>query len=620
MWRGAIEVLTLGKLAPGQQHYYLDTVARGAEEYYTGGKEAPGEWVGRSAARLGLAGEVDAEVLRQVLESRHPTTAERLTRAQGAPTIPGFDATFCAPKSVSLLFALGKSEASNEVRNAHDAAVIAALSVLETEAARARRGRGGTERHVGEGFVSAGFRHRTSRAADPHLHTHVLVANLVWCPDDGRWSALDGRSLYGWAKTVGYLYEAQLRAGLSRRLGVTWTPVSNGIADVDGIPNPVLRAFSRRRQDIEMRMEDRGETGARAAQLAAYATRLRKQDVVAESLVTEWRARASALGFDDAAITALLHSGGPVVAPMPGTPVAEILFAELASPTGLTAHSASFGRREVFQAIAAGLPAGGTVDQIVELADAFLDSEHVIPLQSRIGLRTSDVIRRSDGRVVAVHVDEHRWTTPEMLATERSVIVTAIDRHHDGVGVAHDDHIESALRARPSLSHEQIAMVRQLTTSGAGVDAVEGVAGSGKTYALAAAREAWQASGHRVIGCALAARTAAQLEQDTAIPSMTLDRLLRQLDGNRIELDDGAVLVVDEAAMVGTRKLARFLAHADRTGAKVVLVGDHHQLPEIDVGGAFVGIHARLQGARLLENRRQIEPWERDALARTPRR
>ena len=202
-----------------------------------------------------------------------------------------------------------------------------------------------------------------------------------------------------------------------------------------------------------------------------------------------------------------------------------------------------------------------------------------------------------------------------MLATERSVIVTAIDRHHDGVGVAHDDHIESALRARPSLSHEQIAMVRRLTTSGAGVDAVEGVAGSGKTHALAAAREAWRTSGHRVIGCALAARAAAQLEQDAAIPSMTLDRLLRQLDGNRIELDDGTVVIVDEAAMVGTRKLARLLAHADRTGTKVVLVGDHHQLPEIDAGGAFAGIHGRLQGVRLLENRRQIEPWERDALA-----
>jgi conjugative relaxase-like TrwC/TraI family protein len=607
-------VLSLGKLAPGQQQYYLETVARGAEDYYTGAKEAPGEWTGLSAARLALVDEVDADALRFILESRDPTTGERLTRAQGAPKIPGFDATFCAPKSVSLLFALGEPEVSNEVRNAHDAAVAAALRVLEAEAARARRGRGGTERHIAEGFVSAAFRHRTSRAGDPHLHTHVLVANLVWCPDDGRWSALDGRSLYGWAKTVGFLYEAQLRAELTRRLGVAWTPLTNGIADIDGIPRKVLRAFSRRRQKIEMHMEERGETGARAAQRATYATRGRKHDTSTESLLPEWRARAAALGLDDAALASLL-GGGRTVLPAPGTPVAEALFMQLASPTGLTARATSFGRREVLQEIAARLPQGGTIDQIVALADGFLTSEHVIPLGGQVGLRTSDVIRRTDGRVVAVHVDEQRWTTPEMLATERWLINMAIDRQHDHICIARPDDVDAALKARPSLSDEQVRMVRRLTTSGAGIEAVEGVAGSGKTYALAAAHDAWYASGHRVIGCALAARAAAQLEAESAIPSMTLDRFVRQLDRSTVVLDGRTVVVVDEAAMVGTRKLAQLLDRADAAGSKVVLVGDHHQLPEIDAGGAFAGIRARLQGDRLVENRRQVETWERQALA-----
>jgi conjugative relaxase-like TrwC/TraI family protein len=608
-------MLSVGKLAPGQQEYYLETVARGAEEYYTGAKEAPGQWTGLSTARLGLAGEVDADALGLILESRDPASRERLTRAQGAAKIPGFDATFCAPKSVSLLFALGEPETSNEVRNAHDAAVAAALRVLEAEAARARRGRGGIERHVAEGFVGAAFRHRTSRAGDPHLHTHVLVANLVWCPDDGRWSALDARSLYGWAKTVGYLYEAQLRAELAHRLGVAWTPVTKGIADIDGIPKRVLRAFSRRRQEIEMHMEERGESGPRAAQRAAYATRTRKHDTPTESLLPEWRARAAALGLDDTALASLLHAGRGAARPEPGTPASEALFVQLASPIGLTARAASFGRREVLQAIAGRLPAGGTIDRIVELAEAFLASDRVVALGAPSGLRSSDVIRRADGCVVAVHVDEHRWTTPEMLATERAVINTAIDRQHDRAGVADPNHVEVAVAARPSLSHEQVRMVRQLTTSGAGVDAVEGVAGSGKTYALAAAHDAWRASEHRVVGCALAARVAAQLEQDTAIPSMTLDRLLRELERCGIQLDDRTVVVVDEAAMVGTRKLAQLFDHAASAGAKVALVGDHHQLPEIDAGGSFAGIHTRLQGGRLVENRRQIELWERHALA-----
>jgi conjugative relaxase-like TrwC/TraI family protein len=609
-------MLSLGKLSPGQQEYYLRTIAAGAEEYYTGAKEAPGEWVGQSASRLGLAGEVDADALHWVLEARDPGTGERLTRAQGAPKVPGWDATFCAPKSVSLLFALGKPEASNEVRNAHDAAVTAALAVLEAEAARCRRGRGGTQRHDAEGFVAAAFRHRTSRAGDPHLHTHVLAANLVWSPHDGRWSALDARGLYGWAKTVGFLFEAQLRAELTRRLGVSWGLVVNGIAEIDGIPREILRAFSQRRQEIEMHMAERGEHGARAAQIATYATRKAKDvEVAAESLLPEWRARAERLGLDARALAGVLYQGTPMRVPRPTFPDAELLFASLASPSGLTERSASFGRREVLQAICAAMPHGSDIRDIVALADAFLASRHAVPLGSRSGLRTSDVIRRGDGVVVATHVDELRWTTPEMLATERRLIDAAEGRRHDTAGIAEHSHVTTALAARRSLSHEQVHMVRAVTGSGAGVEVVEGVAGSGKTRALDAARHAWQASGYEVIGCALAARAAAELEQGSAISSMTLDRLLRRLDNSESAgLDARTVVVVDEAAMVGTRKLARLLEHAERAGAKVVLVGDHYQLPEIDAGGAFAGLAARLSATQLVENRRQVHAWERAAL------
>ena len=101
-------MLSLGKLAPGQQQYYVDTVARGAEVYYTGAKEAPGQWIGASAPRLGLQGEVDAEALAHVLGHIDPTGTYRLTAARSVPTVAGFDVTFCAPKSVSLLFALGR--------------------------------------------------------------------------------------------------------------------------------------------------------------------------------------------------------------------------------------------------------------------------------------------------------------------------------------------------------------------------------------------------------------------------------------------------------------------------------------------------------------------------------
>lgn len=179
-------MLSLGKLAPGQQEYYLDTVAKGAEEYYTGAKEAPGEWHGSASARLGLAGEVDAAAFASVLAHRHPGTGDSLTGGRWHPAVAGFDATFSAPKSVSLLLALNAPETSNEVRNAHDASVRAVLGFLESQASVGRRGRGGLFSVPGDGFVAAAFRHRTSRAAEPQLHTHVVVANLVHSPAHDR--------------------------------------------------------------------------------------------------------------------------------------------------------------------------------------------------------------------------------------------------------------------------------------------------------------------------------------------------------------------------------------------------------------------------------------------------
>jgi ATP-dependent exoDNAse (exonuclease V) alpha subunit len=166
------------------------------------------------------------------------------------------------------------------------------------------------------------------------------------------------------------------------------------------------------------------------------------------------------------------------------------------------------------------------------------------------------------------------------------------------------------------MSDEQMRMVWRICFSGAGVDIVEGVAGAGKTYALAAANQAWTEGGHTVIGCALAAKAARQLQIDAGIPSQTIDRLLIDLD--RVEhggLAPNTVVVVDEAAMVGTRKLLRLLDHAERANAKVVLVGDPCQLPEIEAGGAFVGLRQRLDASLLTTNRRQHERWERDALA-----
>ncbi len=303
-------MLSIGKLGAGGQVYYLATVAPGVEDYYVGRGEAPGRWRGSLADELGLDGRVDADSLRAVLEGRDPSSEAVLGRAR-SDRVPGFDLTFRAPKSVSVLFALGGFETAGEVRGAHDEAVEAALGYLERTACWSRRGTNGIEQIQGQGFVAAGFRHRTSRAGDPHLHTHVLVANVTRAID-GRWLTLDARHLYLHAKTAGYLYEAHLRAELTRRLGVAWGPVQNGIADIDGIPKAVLRAFSTRRAEIEAEMAYRGVTSARAAEVAALDTRQAKDyRVDPVTMIEHWQQQANELGLDRDSLETILHRAEP---------------------------------------------------------------------------------------------------------------------------------------------------------------------------------------------------------------------------------------------------------------------------------------------------------------------
>ena len=608
----AVALLSIGKLAAGAGDYYTAMVADGAEEYYTSAREAPGVWVGEASHRLGLSGTVRPDDFASVLDHQYPATDVRITVSRSAPRVTAFDATFCAPKSVSILHGLGTPNVRSAVRQAHDVAVREAVAVFETEASRGRRGHGGAEVIDGDGFVAAAFAHRTSRAGDPHLHTHVVIANLVHGPDD-RWTALDARPLYHWSKTVGYLYEAELRHQLAQTVGLEWRTVRRGIADITAVPMQVVDEFSTRRHEIEAHMADNGFDSARSAQLAAYATRrMKDHSATPESLAHGWRQRAAELGFDYEQVCDRLNAD-TLTPRSTGLVHLNPMFEHLAGPDGLTKNRSTFGRREVIQGICDLLPNGAPIADICEWADLFIDSDRC----TRLAGTKSAVIRTNDGRTVSARTDETRFSTPDMLATERRLIATAVERVNAGVGAAASYLVDIAIAQRPSMSDEQAEMARQLCTSGSGVDLVEGVAGAGKTFALAAANQAWTDSGYIVIGCALAAKAARQLQTDADIPSHTIDRLLIDLDRSEHGgLGPNTVIVVDEAAMVGTRKVLRLLDHAQRADAKVVLVGDPCQLPEIEAGGAFVGLRRRLDASHLSENRRQREPWERAALAR----
>jgi conjugative relaxase-like TrwC/TraI family protein len=601
-------VLSIGKLGRGQEGYYLQAVARGVEDYYLGSGEAPGRWIGGGCGGLGLSGRVGPDQLRAVLDGRSPADPQRsLLSHRRADRLPGYDLTFSAPKGVSLQFALGGPELMLEVRRAHDAAVAAALGYLEREAGEVRRGKDGVVRLSGSGFVAAAFRHRTSRAGDPQLHTHVLVANMTRGAD-GRWSALDGQQIYAQAKTAGTLYQAALRYEL-RELGLAWAVRDNGLAELADVPHRVLRAFSRRRVEIEQAMAEHGSSSRAGAQSATLTTRKSKDyGLRPESLAAEWHTRAEVLGFDAAARDRLLHR---LPARLPATAELVRASAELLSADGLTAMSSTFGRAEAIRGWCVRLPQGAPVLEVEELADRLLVCPEVVALGAPTPRASADPV------VGGAERNARRYSTTEMLATEAAVLAEATAARNAGVGLAGPDGVERALTAR-ELSDEQRALVRRLTSSGDGVDVVVGKAGAGKTSALAAAAEAWRAAGHPVLGTAVAARAALAFGEQAGIPAMTVTRLLAALDkpvaGRPAGLARGTVLIVDEAGMLGTRPLARLLDHAREADAKLVLVGDHHQLPELTAGGAFRALATTLQATELQHNRRQIEPWERGAL------
>lgn len=339
-------------------------------------------------------------------------------------------------------------------------------------------------------------------------------------------------------------------------------------------------------------MEARAEHSAKAAQIAALDTRKAKAyDVDANALRTDWAARADELGFGPVEVAELLERG---VVREPQRWSAGSLFDDLASATGVTEHASTFGRRDVVRAVAERMPDGADVTAIEDLADGFIAERRVVEVGDVAG--------------------EPRWTTIELLLTEHRVVERARSQRDVGAGVADAEMVDAAIAERPSISDEQAAMVRHLTGSGAGIDVAVGAAGTGKTFTFDASREGWEASGYSVVGAALSARAAAELSAGSGIASMTITRLLNQLDDGRLVLDRGCVLVIDESGMVGTRTLDAISRHTTAAGAKLVLAGDTAQLPEIDAGGTFRAMSIHAPSTVLVENRRQINEWEVGAL------
>src|SRR5450432_3158818 len=409
---GVNQVLSSAKIGRTSWRYYQASVAVGACEYYLGAGETPGVWVGRGLAQLGLepGGEVSEQQLEAVFaRGLHPVTGEALGRGWRADAVTGYDLTFSAPKSVSVLWALGGATAQTQVAQAHRAAVNAAISYLDTHAALSRRGTDGVEQIRTGGFAAALFDHRTSRAGDPQLHTHALVPNKLLCAD-GVWRTIDGHELFHHKKAAGVLYQAALRAELHSRLGVVFdAPSAHGQAEILGVPKEVMAAWSKRTAQIDAeaapviadyeatlgRDLTRNERAA-VTKTAVLKTRQGKEPAGSVSVLHDrWQTEAAALGWGAvtlhnaviAATKAFAVAVTPATQPFavdgvaPAQPfTVAVTPAVTPSPAELAALAAGrrhgvFSRADLTIGIAATLPViAETADQTRQRVEALTDS------------------------------------------------------------------------------------------------------------------------------------------------------------------------------------------------------------------------------------------------------
>jgi conjugative relaxase-like TrwC/TraI family protein len=604
------------ELDPGRlASYWTAKVASGIEDYYAGEGEAPGEWYGQGAAALGLNGEIDPDDLTAVLRSEYGELKGMSNRvgpghspySGGTATVrrrPGWDFCFRAPKSVSLIYAFGDERARKEVIEAHDAAVKAALDYAERHLVKTRRSVNGVRQQAkGEGLIVALFRHRISRAGDPLLHTHALVVNATR-DDRGRWLRLNAPHLLGASKTLSYLYQAKLRAELTRRLGVEWEPVRNGLADVKGIRREAIEAFSRRKQEILELLDSRGQDPSqpRANQQAAYETRRAKQGSLApKALREEWERYAEEVGLGRVDVERALNRIR--VAERVSPSELHRIARELAEGQGIVRESSSATEHEIVRAICERLPHGADVEEIERCVELVAASPELVRV---------DPPERPE-RLTELRPEGARYTTRTLLAAEREVIEAAIEGQGSGVAVAPGNGVEAVLRERrwSTLRPEQERMVRALASEGDLISVVRGDAGTGKTFALGAYREVLERAEWRVIGAASTRRAAAELEQvgidSSSIAATLTETRLRGL-GRR------TVLIVDEASTATTWDIRALLREVDRARGKLVLVGDPRQLGAIGPGGVFRALLDRLEPIELTEVVRQGLEVDREAI------
>lgn len=619
-------VLTVAKLSRWSIAYYNDTAhavgmaARDAQrangglgEYYAEGDTRTPVWVcagdaHRAAELVGLddaqraGGEADTGVVRRWLDEGVAPSGG-CGRALGKGSVHGFDLTFCAPKSVSLLRALHPNDVTQKaVVNAHTAALAEAMEYLAEHAGYTRVHNpvtGDKDLVRLPGIVAVAYQHETSRAGDPHLHTHVIVPNRQ-ARADGKLVSLDGTSLFHEARAAGVIYQATLRRELHRAIGVEWSAIdpATGMAEVAAIDPASITAWSQRASALRAWAAKNlvvvdPKVGPTQAQLAAAqkATRPGKPEQLAWAQLRRlWREDPRGWTIDRGAHQAARQARQAAA----GRGVWQrSRLVEAAEQRG----QAVLTRADLVELIGAQLP--------VDIDGDPRSPRQVIEASvERLGMRISGP------RAAHQREGSQRFTLDKILANEARLLelVDARDERAQLYGLRDLD--VAGLSADQARAVENIAWLPWL------ICPLSAPAGAGKTTSMRALRIGARHSNKRVLVVAPTGKAVDVAVREGAGDSgMTVAAALAALREETLQLDQRTVVIVDEAAMVGTAELRALLTATTAAGTKTVLVGDAHQLSPVKApGGMFAQLCTDLPWTQTLSQVwRMTDPGERAA-------
>ena len=596
-------ISALGSSAHASSYYEAD-------DYYAGDGLSPSEWQGAGADALGLSGEVERDQFREMLDGELPDGQQLGTKRDGeVQHRPGWDVTMSAPKSVSIM-----AEVAGDRRlvGAYDRAVKSALAFAErhTAATRIRDG-GNVERQQTGNLVVASFRHDTSRAQDPQLHTHNVIMNATR-DADGNWRSLEPRALYQLQKAIGAVYRQELAVNV-RELGYEIEVGKDSLFEIKGVSPQAIRAFSERAAQVEARLAERGQTRETATaaekQIAALDTRAVKEEVNRADLVKDWRETADSAGFDQAARLALVAKAEMAAARADHAPMLEAT-GEITAHQAVAFAAEKLGERQsVFSAADLEKEAGRfglgavTQPQISAAIDRATKDGALAP-RTFIDKRGAEF----SGFTTTANIDnEQRLLRAE--AYGRGTVATIQTPAQAAKAVA-----RAALASEHPWTPDQQKAAKALLTSQNRVTAVQGYAGTAKTTTvLATVADEAQSQGYNVTALAPTASAARTLGEALGLRGETV---AKHLTSPTSEISKGhSVWVVDEASMLSARDTATLLECAEKANARVILVGDVKQLGSVGAGAAFAQLqYAGMETAKLAEIVRQTNPLTKEAV------